>query len=175
MFKEGTIAIIDEVDSILIDEARTPLIISGPNSTQCKRYLEIDAYIPAESASLHHQRTQSNVALTDDGIAILENRLGIQNLYSADHLETLHHVNQALKANFLFRRDIDYMVLGSRVVIIDENTGRPMDGQRWSDGLHQAIEAKERVDIQANLRPMQPLPIRTTLTYDKARWDVRNS
>ncbi|MEC8381250.1 MAG: preprotein translocase subunit SecA [Myxococcota bacterium] len=144
-------AIIDEVDSILIDEARTPLIISGPARHNAERYLEIDAYIPTLQNQRHYiiiERNR-NVTLTDDGIAILENRLGIQNLYSADHLETLHHVNQALKANFLFRRDIDYMVLGGRVVIIDENTGRPMDGRRWSDGLHQAIEAKERVDIQA--------------------------
>jgi preprotein translocase subunit SecA len=144
-------AIIDEVDSILIDEARTPLIISGPARQNAEKYLEIDAYIPTLQNQRHYiiNERNRNVTLTDEGISLMENKLEMKNMYDAENLETLHHVNQALKANFLFRRDIDYMVLENKVVIIDENTGRPMDGRRWSDGLHQAIEAKERVPIQA--------------------------
>lgn len=143
-------AIVDEVDSILIDEARTPLIISGPSGGSTDIYRKIDRVaenLIAEkdfSADEKNRRTE----LFESGILKVESALGIKNLYDPANLETLHCVNQALKARHLFHRDVDYMVKDGKVVIVDEFTGRLMEGRRWSDGLHQAVEAKEKAEIE---------------------------
>ena len=143
-------AIVDEVDSILIDEARTPLIISGPAEDNTEKYLRIDKIIPGlrREQDFSVDEKSRTVVLTDAGITAVENRLNVDNLYNPDHIELLHHVNQALRAHTLFRRDVDYMIQESKVKIIDEFTGRVLDGRRWSDGLHQAVEAKEGVKIE---------------------------
>ena len=142
--------IVDEVDSILIDEARTPLIISGPTSDAVDKYFEIDAVIPLLQDEIDYVVDEKgrSVHPTDQGVDKIESKLGINNLYEPENMETLHHVNQALKAHCLFSRDKDYVVRDGEVVIVDENTGRLMAGRRWSDGLHQAVEAKERLKIQ---------------------------
>jgi preprotein translocase subunit SecA len=142
-------AIVDEVDSILIDEARTPLIISGPTEQSTEKYYVIDRLIPTLSKDDDYtveEKTKS-VMLTEEGIAKAERFLRVDNLYDPREIETLHHVNQALKAHALFRRDVEYVVKDGEVIIVDEFTGRLMPGRRWSDGLHQAIEAKEGVKI----------------------------
>src|SRR5687767_2395934 len=148
-------AIIDEVDSILIDEARTPLIISGPTDDKSELYLQVDAIVKqfvAEDYQLDEK--QKSIVLTEDGTEKAERMLeaaGLiegQNLYDISNTQVVHHLNQALKANKMFRLDIDYIVKDGKVVIIDEFTGRMMDGRRWSDGLHQAVEAKEGVRIE---------------------------
>jgi preprotein translocase subunit SecA len=142
--------IVDEVDSILIDEARTPLIISGPAEQSTERYMKADAIIPylKENVHYHIDEKSHNVTLTDEGVTICEQRLGVDNLYGDINAEWVHHVNQALKANFLFKRDVDYIVNQDKeIVIVDEHTGRLMEGRRYSEGLHQAIEAKEKVPI----------------------------
>jgi preprotein translocase subunit SecA len=143
-------AIVDEVDSILIDEARTPLIISGPTDMAIDKYFIIDGIIPLLQKEIDFivDEKQRAVSLTDEGMDKIEARLGVDNLYDPHNMEILHHVNQALKAHFLFKRDKDYVVQESKVVIVDEHTGRLMAGRRWSDGLHQAIEAKERVTVE---------------------------
>ncbi|MBJ80595.1 MAG: preprotein translocase subunit SecA [Myxococcales bacterium] len=143
-------AIVDEVDSILIDEARTPLIISGPSEESTEKYGRINTIIPGlkrEEDYTIDEKSRS-VVLTERGIHSVEERLGIDNLYNPEHIEILHHVNQGLRAHTVFKRDIDYMIDQGKVKIIDEFTGRVMDGRRWSDGLHQAIEAKEGVKIE---------------------------
>jgi preprotein translocase subunit SecA len=148
-------AIVDEVDSILIDEARTPLIISGPASDSTDRYVAIDKIIPLlqKEVDFTVDEKQRAVSLTDEGMDKVESQLSVDNLYDPANMELLHHVNQALKAHFVFRRDKDYVVQpgpgGGKVVIVDEHTGRLMPGRRWSDGLHQAVEAKERVSVEA--------------------------
>ncbi len=144
-------AIVDEVDSILIDEARTPLIISGPTEMAIDKYFIIDGIIPLLQKEIDFtvDEKQRAVSLTDEGMDKVEARLGVDNLYDPHNMEILHHVNQALKAHFLFKRDKDYVVADSKVVIVDEHTGRLMSGRRWSDGLHQAIEAKERVKVES--------------------------
>ncbi|MFQ5817848.1 MAG: preprotein translocase subunit SecA, partial [Terriglobia bacterium] len=143
-------AIVDEVDSILIDEARTPLIISGPSEESTDRYYRIDRIIPRLNPESDYtvDEKHRSVVLTEDGVARVEKLLAIDNLYDPIQLEVLHHVHQALKAHTLFRRDVDYMVQDGQVLIVDEFTGRLMPGRRWSDGLHQAIEAKESVKIE---------------------------
>ena len=143
-------AIVDEVDSILIDEARTPLIISGPAEESTDKYNKIDRIIPSlrrEQDYTVDEKSRTSM-LTEKGIHEVEQRLGIENLYEPDNIELLHHVNQGLRAHTLFKRDVDYMVVDGKVKIIDENTGRVLDGRRWSDGLHQAVEAKEGVKIE---------------------------
>ncbi|MFQ6111501.1 MAG: preprotein translocase subunit SecA [Nitrospinota bacterium] len=144
-------AIVDEVDSILIDEARTPLIISGPAEESTDKYYRIDRLIPRLRAGTHYQLDEKTrtVALTENGVAHAEKLLGVENLYDLRNIETLHHVNQALKAHTLFKRDRDYVVKGGKVIIVDEFTGRLMEGRRYSDGLHQALEAKEKVKIES--------------------------
>jgi len=143
-------AIVDEVDSILIDEARTPLIISGAADESTDKYYRINQIIPR----LHKDRDYTvdeksrTVVLTDQGVANTEKLLKIPNLYDPRNIEILHHVNQALKAHSLFRRDVDYLVKEGQVIIVDEFTGRVMPGRRYSDGLHQALEAKEHVKIE---------------------------
>ncbi len=143
--------IVDEVDSILIDEARTPLIISGPTRDPVDLYLLIDGVVPLLQNELDYtvDEKHKGVTLTDQGVDKIERRLGIDNLYDPHNMEVLHKVDQALKAHMLFKRDRDYVVREGQVVIVDEHTGRLMVGRRWSDGLHQAIEAKERVQIEA--------------------------
>jgi preprotein translocase subunit SecA len=157
-------AIVDEVDSILIDEARTPLIISGPAEESNDLYARVDKIIPKleKGAVIQGGKDYEHddvgdyvvdekartVSLTDRGVEHCQRLLGIDNLYDPAHMETLHHVNQALKARVLFKRDVDYMIKDDQVVIVDEFTGRLMPGRRWSDGLHQAVEAKEGVKIE---------------------------
>jgi preprotein translocase subunit SecA len=157
-------AIVDEVDSILIDEARTPLIISGPAEESTDLYARVDKIIPRleKGAVIQGGKDYEHddvgdyvvdekartVSLTDRGVEHCQRLLGIDNLYDPAQMETLHHVNQALKAHVLFKRDVDYMIKDGQVVIVDEFTGRLMPGRRWSDGLHQAVEAKEGVKIE---------------------------
>ncbi|NOY26614.1 MAG: preprotein translocase subunit SecA, partial [Oligoflexia bacterium] len=143
-------AIVDEVDSILIDEARTPLIISGPSRQDVEQYTIIDGVVPLLQADIDyvHDEKDRSVALTDAGVDRVEEKLGIDNLYDSNNMEILHHVMQALKAHTVFKRDRDYVVQQGKVVIVDEHTGRLMVGRRWSDGLHQAVEAKEKVNVE---------------------------
>ena len=143
-------AIVDEVDSILVDEARTPLIISGPTEESTDKYYKINRIIPSLKQGNHYQIEEKTHAafLTEEGVAQVERLLHVENLYDPRQIETLHHVNQALKAHTLFKRDVDYVVKEGQVVIVDEFTGRLMPGRRWSDGLHQAVEAKENVRIE---------------------------
>jgi len=142
-------AIVDEVDSILIDEARTPLIISGPSEESTDKYYSLNEVIPKLKPS-HYTKDEKarSVSLNEEGVAAVEKILGIENLYDPSNIENLHHVNQGLKAHVLFKREVDYVVNEGQVVIIDEFTGRMMPGRRYSDGLHQALEAKEGVDIE---------------------------
>ncbi len=143
-------AIVDEVDSILIDEARTPLIISGPAEESTDKYAKINAIIPGLEKEKHYQVDEKSrsVVLTEEGVAEVEKRLQVENLFDPRQIETLHHVNQALRAHTLYQRDVEYVVKDGQVLIVDEFTGRLMPGRRWSDGLHQAVEAKERVRIE---------------------------
>ncbi|HAP67928.1 MAG TPA: preprotein translocase subunit SecA [Nitrospinae bacterium] len=148
--KELNYAIVDEVDSILIDEARTPLIISGPAEESTDKYYKIDKIIPSMKKDADYQIDEKarSATLTEDGVAKAEGLLSVENLYDPSNIEILHHVNQGLKAHTLFKRDVDYIVKDDQVVIVDEFTGRLMPGRRWSDGLHQAVEAKERCKIE---------------------------
>ncbi|MCJ7705360.1 MAG: preprotein translocase subunit SecA [Desulfobacterales bacterium] len=143
-------AIVDEVDSILVDEARTPLIISGPTEESTDKYYKINRIIPSLKQGKDYQIEEKTHAafLTEEGVAQVERLLHVENLYDPRNIETLHHVNQALKAHTLFKKDVDYVVKDGQVVIVDEFTGRLMPGRRWSDGLHQAVEAKENVRIE---------------------------
>ncbi|TNF55496.1 preprotein translocase subunit SecA [bacterium] len=147
--RELNYAIVDEVDSILIDEARTPLIISGPAEESTDKYYKIDKIAPRLKKETDYtiDEKAKSVTLTEDGNVKVENLLGAGNLYDPANIELVHHVNQALRAHVLFKRDVDYIVKDNEVVIVDEFTGRLMPGRRWSDGLHQAIEAKEGVKI----------------------------
>ncbi len=143
-------AIVDEVDSILVDEARTPLIISGPTHENTDRYYRINRIIPGLQKESHYTIDEKarSVVLTEEGVAKVEKSLNVTNLYDPGNMETLHHVNQALKAHTLFKKDVDYIVKDGQVIIVDEFTGRLMPGRRYSDGLHQALEAKEDVRIE---------------------------
>jgi preprotein translocase subunit SecA len=148
-------AIVDEVDSILIDEARTPLIISGPTDDKSDLYIAVDKLVKTLAPSDYDlDEKQKSVVLTEEGTEKSERMLedaGLiegRNLYDIANTQVVHHLNQALKANVMFKKDIDYIVKDGKVVIIDEFTGRMMEGRRWSDGLHQAVEAKEGVDIE---------------------------
>jgi len=143
-------AIVDEVDSILIDEARTPLIISGPSEESTDKYYRINQVIPRLRKDTDYtiEEKTRTVVLTEEGIARVEKYLKVQNLYEPKNIELLHHVNQALKAHTIFKRDVDYVVKDDQVIIVDEFTGRIMPGRRYSDGLHQALEAKEHVKIE---------------------------
>ena len=144
-------AIVDEVDSILIDEARTPLIISGPAEESTSFYGRVNSVIPFLKKDVDYtvdEKARQVLLAEDVGIPKLERLLSVDNLYDPGNIEILHHVNQALKAHILFHRDVDYMVKDGEVVIVDEFTGRLMPGRRWSDGLHQAVEAKEGVKIE---------------------------
>jgi preprotein translocase subunit SecA len=143
-------AIVDEVDSILIDEARTPLIISGPAEKSTDLYYQVNGLIPRLSADRHYSIDEKarSATLTEEGVARCEQLLKVDNLYDPRYIELLHHINQALKAHTLFKRDVDYIVKDGEVIIVDEFTGRLMPGRRYSEGLHQALEAKENVKIE---------------------------
>ncbi len=148
--RELNFAIVDEVDSILIDEARTPLIISGPGEKSTHFYTHVNSIIPAFKKDIDYtiDEESKTVSLTEDGIAKGEKMLKVDNLYDPANIEILHHLNQALKAHTLFKRDTDYIVKNNQVIIVDEFTGRLMEGRRFSEGLHQALEAKENVKIE---------------------------
>ncbi len=143
-------AIVDEVDSILIDEARTPLIISGPAEMSTDMYLKVDRIMRHFKPEKHYTKDEKarQVMLTDEGVVLGEELLEVENLYDPRNINQLHHINQALKAHVLFQRDVDYIVKDGAVIIVDEFTGRTMEGRRYSDGLHQALEAKEGVKIE---------------------------
>ncbi len=144
-------AIVDEVDSILVDEARTPLIISGPAEESTDKYVRINGiigFLKKETDYKVDEKARSVLLTEDGGIPRVERLLGVENLYDPRNIDILHHVNQALKAHVLFQRDVDYVLKDGQVVIVDEFTGRLMPGRRWSDGLHQAVEAKEKVRIE---------------------------
>ena len=143
-------AIVDEVDSILVDEARTPLIISGPAEKSTDLYYQVNGLIPRLSAADHYSIDEKarSASLTDEGVARCEQLLKVDNLFDPRYIELLHHINQALKAHTLFKRDVDYIVKEGEVIIVDEFTGRLMPGRRYSEGLHQALEAKEDVKIE---------------------------
>ena len=142
-------AIVDEVDSILIDEARTPLIISGPTDESTDLYYRINSIIPQLTIERDYtiEEKTKTAALTEEGNARVEKLLGVDNLYDLAHMELVHHVVKALQAHAIYKRDVDYVVKDGEVLIVDEFTGRLMPGRRWSDGLHQAVEAKEGVKI----------------------------
>ncbi len=154
-------AIVDEVDSILIDEARTPLIISGPAEEAADLYLKVNAVVRTLKRDVDYtvDLKSHTVTLTDEGVERVERKLGIDNLYDPRNLDWLHHVNQALRAHTLYKRDVHYLVENGKVIIIDEFTGRKMEGRRWSDGLHQAIEAKE------GLKPEEENQTLATVTF----------
>jgi preprotein translocase subunit SecA len=142
--------IVDEVDSILIDEARTPLIISGPSEESTDKYFKIDKIIPKLIQDIDYTLDEKHrtATLTEEGVTKCERLLSLGNLYDPAHMETIHHVYQALRAHTLYKRDVEYVVKDGEVIIVDEFTGRQMPGRRWSDGLHQAVEAKEGVKIE---------------------------
>ena len=163
-------AIVDEVDSILIDEARTPLIISGPAEISTEMYQKVDQVMSAFKEEEHYvvDEKAKQVALTEEGIALGEEVLGVDNLYEPEAIEHLHHLNQALKAHTLFQRDVDYIVKNGEVVIVDEFTGRTMEGRRYSDGLHQALEAKEHVKIEKENQTLASITFQNYFRmYDK--------
>jgi preprotein translocase subunit SecA len=147
--RELRYAIVDEVDSILIDEARTPLIISGPTEDSTDLYYRIDRIIPGLKRDTHYtiEEKTKTAALTEEGNEKVEHALGVSNLYDPANMNLVHHVVQGLRAHVLYHRDVDYVVKDGEVIIVDEFTGRLMPGRRWSDGLHQAVEAKEEVKI----------------------------
>jgi preprotein translocase subunit SecA len=142
--------IVDEVDSILIDEARTPLIISGPAEESTDKYYRIDKIIPKLILDIDYTLDEKlrTATLTEEGVSKCERLLSLGNLYDPENIEAIHHVYQALRAHTLYEKDVDYVVKDGEVVIVDEFTGRQMPGRRWSDGLHQAVEAKENVKIE---------------------------
>ncbi len=177
-------AIVDEVDSILIDEARTPLIISGPAEESTEKYYAINRIIPklnkgaviqgGKDYEVEHtgdfvvDEKAKTVTLTEAGVESCQKMLGIDNLYDPANMELVHHVNQALKAHVLFERDVDYMLKDGQVVIVDEFTGRLMPGRRWSDGLHQAVEAKEGVKIERENQTLATITFQNYFRmYDK--------
>ncbi|HTI31020.1 MAG TPA: preprotein translocase subunit SecA [Sphingomonas sp.] len=154
-------AIVDEVDSILIDEARTPLIISGPTDDKSELYMQVDKIVKQlVPEDYEKDEKQKSIILTEDGTEKMERLLETAgllegaNLYDFENTQVVHHTNQALRANIMFKRDTDYIVKEGKVIIIDEFTGRMMDGRRWSDGLHQAVEAKEGVEIEPENQTM---------------------
>ncbi len=177
--RELNFAVVDEVDNILIDEARTPLIISGPAEESTDKYYTLNRLIPKLQRGAVTQGDPSQedreaimaqgdytidekaktVSLTESGVNKVERLLSVHNLYDPRHIDTLHHVNQALKAHNIFKRDVDYVIKEGEVIIVDEFTGRLMPGRRWSDGLHQAVEAKEGVHIREENQTLATITI----------------
>ncbi|HRI89719.1 MAG TPA: preprotein translocase subunit SecA, partial [Candidatus Hydrogenedentes bacterium] len=143
-------AIIDEIDSILIDEARTPLIISGRAEKSTHLYAKVDEVVRQLKRDVHYEINEKHrhVIISDDGMSLIERLLGVEDLFTSDSLGLIHLVEQSIRAHNFFKRDDEYVVQNGEVLIVDEFTGRLMEGRRYSDGLHQAIEAKERVPIQ---------------------------
>ena len=168
--RELNFAIVDECDSILIDEARTPLIISGPAEDSTDKYYEINKIIPKLVRDTHftmEEKTRT-ASLTEEGNAEVERLLGVENIYDPQHIDLLHFVYQGLKAHHLFHLDKDYMIKDGEVVIVDEFTGRLMPGRRWSDGLHQAVEAKEGVRIKSENQTLASITFQNFFRmYDK--------
>lgn len=163
-------AIVDECDSILVDEARTPLIISGPAESNTEKYYAVNAIIPHLKRDVHFSMEEKTktASLTDEGNAKVEELLGLSNLYDPQNIEILHHVYQGLKAHYLYRLDVEYMIKDGEIVIVDEFTGRLMPGRRWSDGLHQAIEAKEGVEVKSENQTLATITFQNYfLMYDK--------
>ncbi|MGQ9556716.1 MAG: preprotein translocase subunit SecA [Desulfurispora sp.] len=163
-------AIVDEVDSILIDEARTPLIISGPSDKATDLYYTFAALVPKLVRDVDYQVDEKahTVAITEAGVARVEKYLGVDNLYDDSNIELAHHLNQALKAHALMKRDRDYVVKDGQVIIVDEFTGRLMFGRRYSEGLHQAIEAKEGVRIERESQTLATITFQNYFRmYDK--------
>jgi preprotein translocase subunit SecA len=181
--KPHVYAIVDEVDSILVDEARTPLIISGPSEVSVDLYYKVDAIVPRLTQGEEIEDKHGNkevtgdylvdekaqtASLTDPGMARAEKMLGVENLYDPSNIEILHAVNQALRAHALYHRDKEYIVKDGEVTIVDEFTGRLMSGRRWSDGLHQAVEAKEKVKIQSENQTLATITLQNYFRmYDK--------
>lgn len=143
-------AIIDEVDSILIDEARTPLIISMPDNEPTSKYMKFAELIKYLDEQVHYKidEKQKTATLTEAGIQKIEELLKIDNIYISEHYNDLHHIENALKSQAVYKKDKDYIVANDEVLIVDEHTGRVLGGRRYSDGLHQALEAKEKVEIK---------------------------
>jgi preprotein translocase subunit SecA len=181
--REHAFAIVDEVDSILVDEARTPLIISGPSEESVDKYYRIDRVIPKlERGEEIEEKDGSKyttghflvdekahtATLTDEGVTRIEEVLGVENLYDIENMDLIHGVNQGLRAHHLFKRDVDYLVKDGQVIIVDEFTGRMMPGRRWSDGLHQAVEAKEGVRIERENQTLATITFQNYFRmYDK--------
>lgn len=168
--REFNFAIVDEVDSILIDEARTPLIISGPSDDSTELYQRVNQVAPHLKRDEHYSVDEKAKAasLNEAGIAICEKLLGVENLYDSANTELVHHVQQALKAHALFKKDVDYIVKDGEVIIVDEFTGRIMPGRRYSDGLHQALEAKEGVKIERENQTLASITFQNFFRmYDK--------
>ncbi len=163
--------IVDEVDSILIDEARTPLIISGPSEENTDIYYKVNRIIPKLERGVDYEveEKHKNVSLTEAGVAKAEKLLGVKNLYEPTNIDTLHAVQQGIKAHALFQRDVDYIVKEGEVIIVDEFTGRLMPGRRWSDGLHQAIEAKENVKIEKENQTLATITIQNYIRMYKIK------
>ena len=168
--KDLAYAIVDEVDSILVDEARTPLIISGLAEDSTDKYYNINTIMPRLKEEQHYTKDEKarSVVLTEEGVERVEKLLGVENLYDPATIETNHHVQQALKAHALFKRDVDYVVKDNQVLIVDEFTGRLMPGRRYSDGLHQALEAKEGVKIESENQTLASITFQNFFRmYDK--------
>lgn len=168
--REHHYGIVDEVDSILIDEARTPLIISGPTEESTAIYYRVDNLVRRlhmEKDFKVDEKTRT-VVLTEEGVAASEKSLNVKNLYDLAHMDQIHAINQALKAHNLFKRDVDYMLKEGKVIIVDEFTGRLMPGRRYSDGLHQALEAKEKVRIEEEYQTLASITFQNYFRmYDK--------
>jgi preprotein translocase subunit SecA len=168
--REFNYAIVDEVDSILIDEARTPLIISGAAEKSTRLYQDVDRLIPKLKKESHFTVDEKSrtANLTDEGVSRCEDLLHVDNLYDPRYMELLHHIQQALKAHALFKRDVDYIVKDGEVVIVDEFTGRLMPGRRYSEGLHQALEAKEKLKVKSENQTLATITFQNYFRmYDK--------
>ncbi len=167
--RDHVYGIVDEVDSILIDEARTPLIISGPSEESPSKYYDVDRIIPRLMPDDYQvDEKQHTAVLTEEGVAHAEKLLGVENLYDPANMDTLHAVQQGLRAHTLYKLDVEYVVKDGEVLIVDEFTGRLMPGRRWSDGLHQAVEAKEGVKIEAENQTLATITFQNYFRmYDK--------
>jgi preprotein translocase subunit SecA len=154
-------ALVDEVDSILVDEARTPLIISGPAEESTDKYGRVDRLIPQMQKETHYTIDEKarTASLTDEGVSLTEKFLGLENLYDDRNTVWVHHVQQALRAHAMYKRDTDYVVRDGKVTIVDEFTGRLMPGRRWGEGLHQAVEAKEGVPIERETQTLATITL----------------